>query len=133
VLIRTFPAPSSQQKPDSTVLKIRRRFVKQSADRAQRGTSARMCRKRLVSAQFPPKGLPILLDAALVLLLNCAQTIQGVGQFLTFPVVRCHANSFLDAIKNRITCVITRNLSVGRLLLWVCSKNRTVSIAPLTG
>src|SRR5438093_6663245 len=72
---------------------------------ALKSSDSRTNRAQLASAQFPLKRLSVLPYTALVLLLNRAQTIQSVGQFLTFLVVRCHANCFLDAIKNRVTCV----------------------------
>src|SRR3989442_5212308 len=71
---------------------------------ALKSSDSRTNRAQLASAQFPLKRLSVLPYTALVLLLNRAQTIQSVGQFLTFLVVRCHANCFLDAIKNRVTC-----------------------------
>ena len=58
-----------------------------------------------VSAQFPLTRLSILLHSEIILKLKHAQNDESVHQFLTFLVVRCHANSFLDAIKNRVTRV----------------------------
>src|SRR6266700_4123609 len=58
-----------------------------------------------VSAHFPLMRLSILLHSEIILNLKHAQTVESVRQFLTFLVVRCHANSLLDAIKNRVTCV----------------------------
>ena len=82
-------------------------YVEAHVLRHGNGTGAKEL-KRLRSPRFALRQcsrLAKLLDTLRVLLLKPAQTAESVRQFLAFLVVRCHANSFLDAVKNRVTGV----------------------------